>query len=143
MDDSIKVVQGREAVISPEQIVLEKLRYHLRQTIDRRLLSAHISIDWDSMLHAVLIQVDGFVWARELSRQEVRYPADWWQAFKRRWMPAFILRRWPVRETIVTVHAKAFYPTMRYEVAGNEAVIAIVKDLPATAAASVVPWWRE
>ena len=29
---------------------------------------------------------------------EVRYPADWWQAVKQRWFPAWALRRWPVVE---------------------------------------------
>lgn len=30
-----------------------------------------------------------------------QWPADWWQAFKERWFPNWVLRRWPVRyETI-------------------------------------------
>ncbi len=33
----------------------------------------------------------------------VTVPADWWQAFRARWLPAWWLRRWPVvTHTIVT-----------------------------------------
>ncbi len=29
--------------------------------------------------------------------QEIRYPADWWQALRERWFPGFWLKRFPVR----------------------------------------------
>jgi hypothetical protein len=33
----------------------------------------------------------------------VRWPADWWQAFRERWFPKWWLRRWPVRyQSVVT-----------------------------------------
>jgi hypothetical protein len=28
---------------------------------------------------------------------EIKYPLDWWEAFKGRWFPVWALRRWPVR----------------------------------------------
>ncbi len=28
--------------------------------------------------------------------RELRYPADWWQAFKDRWFPEWALKRWPI-----------------------------------------------
>jgi hypothetical protein len=29
--------------------------------------------------------------------KEIKYPLDWWQAFKERWFPKLFLRRWPVK----------------------------------------------
>lgn len=28
--------------------------------------------------------------------KEIKYPMDWWQAFKERWFPKFLLKRFPV-----------------------------------------------
>ncbi len=42
-----------------------------------------------------------------LTKEEciAEYPADWWQAFKERFFPAWAKRRWPVKTTvIVAVH---------------------------------------
>lgn len=39
--------------------------------------------------------------------EETRYPMDWWQAFKARWFPGWLLHRFPVQEkriSMVTEH---------------------------------------
>lgn len=38
------------------------------------------------------------------------WPADWWQAFKARWFPAWALRRWPVKMREVHVHEQIYGP---------------------------------
>ena len=44
--------------------------------------------------------------------QEVRHPANWWEAVKQRFMPEWIKRRWPVKETVVTLTARELYPSI-------------------------------
>lgn len=56
------------------------------------------------------VQIRQLVVAQDLADREVRYPRDWWQAFKARWFPAWALRRWPVEETVVTFEVRALYP---------------------------------
>jgi len=29
--------------------------------------------------------------------KEIKYPLNWWQAFRERWFPKFVLDRWPVK----------------------------------------------
>ena len=41
---------------------------------------------------------------------EVKYPEDWWQAFKQRWAPGWFLRRWPVQYHHKVYCAAAFLP---------------------------------
>lgn len=43
---------------------------------------------------------------------EVRYPADWWQAVKARFLPKFILKRFPVVERVWQIdrHYPPKYP---------------------------------
>lgn len=45
-----------------------------------------------------------------MERVVVRHPSDWWQAFKERWFPRWMKRRWPVRMTIVEVEKAGLYP---------------------------------
>ena len=40
----------------------------------------------------------------------VEYPADWWQAFKKRWLPVWALTRWPVRVRSITWSPEVVYP---------------------------------
>lgn len=52
--------------------------------------------------------------ARFEERADVSYPSDWWQAFRERWLPAWWLRRHPVRVTTrslaVRGEARALFP---------------------------------
>lgn len=35
---------------------------------------------------------------------DLKWPKDWWQAFKERWAPKFIKRRWPVQYEEYSYH---------------------------------------
>ena len=39
---------------------------------------------------------------------KVQYPADWWQAFRARWFPAWWLRRWPIEYEVVEVDEQLY-----------------------------------
>ena len=59
-------------------------------------------------------------------------PADWWQAFKQRWYPDWLLEKHPVkfyRET-VTFSAKALYPHFKPSLPDQRHVIRIAKHGP-------------
>ena len=43
---------------------------------------------------------------------EVKYPLDWWQSFKERWFPKWVLRRWPVRYHYEKWEACAMLPDL-------------------------------
>jgi len=64
----------------------------------------------------VMAQWSGYLWGKELGYHEFRAPADWAEAFKARWFPAWALRRWPVRERIERLDVKALYPSIRYTI---------------------------
>ena len=66
-----------------------------------------------------LIQLKGQLFYEGLER--IEYPADWWQAFKARWLPLWARRRWPVRYQVYEINA--YYPTFR--VPGHDAKIMV------------------
>lgn len=69
------------------------------------------------------LQLNAYVWAQKLQDEQVAlsvsYPSTWWQAFKQRWFPARVLRRWPVRKTTVSKSHRfrtlALFPGYSYE----------------------------
>lgn len=55
------------------------------------------------------------IWAETIDEQEIRYPADWWQAVKQRWFPEWALRRWPVVEQVHRISWNVEYPRIPTE----------------------------
>lgn len=68
---------------------------------------------------------------RFLSKEEIEavYPTDWWQAFKERWFPYWLLRRYPVRYTKIV--AKHLFPEATVPNLGKE-IIQVKKVVLAT-----------
>jgi len=64
----------------------------------------------DFVADEFVLQVRQNIWGRHVERQECKWPADWWQAFKERWLPAWAKRRWPVQYTIRILTARELYP---------------------------------
>lgn len=64
---------------------------------------------------ALVFQMRTAVWSKHLGDHVVRYPANWWQAFKRRFFPHWASSRWPVLETVVVVQAYHDYPGVRVQ----------------------------
>ena len=81
----------------------------------------------DQMLYEMRV----FVWAEDLGENiqvvAVEQPADWWQHFKERWFPAWLLRRFPVRMEKfphpVKVEAFAVYPKLPMALRGHTAKV--------------------
>lgn len=91
---------------------------HAKATLDEmrdpRVSRAHFVAElYDTMM----ISLHGYIWAEVLEavEEEISYPSDWWQAFKQRWFPKALLRRWPVRMRVVHVKLErlATYPKFK------------------------------
>jgi len=88
--DSSKIMKNYK------QIVFERLPVSYRQLIKEtefeRMTEFHIS----EMFNGMLIGIISYIVAEKTGEAMIRYPVDWWQAFKYRWFPNFILKKWPV-----------------------------------------------
>jgi hypothetical protein len=65
------------------------------------------------------IGMKAYVWGKRLERKEIKYPANWKEAFKERWFPKWMLERYPVRYTVFIVDAKILYPNFVYHIPEN------------------------
>ena len=68
---------------------------------------------WESPeLKALILEIDRTVWARNLPAKFATYPSTWWDAFKARWFPTWLLRKYPARTTTICVRAFDAYPSL-------------------------------
>ena len=110
---------------------LTKYKYAIVQVLEPELLidaidvSTHVSFLTDQLA----VRIRGHVWGESESVQKVSitYPADWKQAVKERFFPEWALKRWPVRNKIITMDVKCFYPNFRPKLDGEEHRLAIFK----------------
>jgi len=107
------------ATVNDREIQLEKFRYALFQEFSEKVFDEIANKpELEMSVHArfycdiFALRVRGFVWAESLETIESSYPADWWEAFKERWFPAWLLKHYPVKHIEHILEAKALYPKM-------------------------------
>ena len=64
------------------------------------------------MLDEIVLRVVQEVYGHQVESKSVRYPADWWEAFKNHWFPEWMLKRWPVRWNTEKLEAWEVYPKL-------------------------------
>ena len=113
-------------------VLLEKLQVGLMQDLSADLLDVSVDVDETAkaIMGNIVLQVHGTVWAENESvrRQVVSYPHDWWQAVRERWLPAWMLKRWPIVYKDIVLDVKAIYPNFRPAVPGERVVLHIMRE---------------
>lgn len=99
-------------------LTLEKLKYHGELYLSNEFVEG-IRVSIEALDQRLAYFAEGFVlkmvrevWASPAAEHVVEFPADWWQAFRQRWLPAWWLRRHPVAMKRAVLTAKHLYPKM-------------------------------
>ena len=92
---------------------LERFKIGVVRAISPYLIDARMEIDWDAIFESYAVEIRGYVWSEPVQYKEIKYPADWWQAFKARWFPDWAKMRWPVEYMVHVIDIKAVYPEFR------------------------------
>ena len=102
---------------SMSEIQLERFKFCVFSWITQDLIKDFsISPELDISLHSnfmsneIVFRIRQDVLGQQLDKVEVRYPWDWWQAFKQRWFPQWLLKRYPVVEMVKVIDIRALYP---------------------------------
>lgn len=115
--------------VEETRIRLEKLRIRLHYNISSYLLSPEVLIDYDSsFIDDIGIAIKGFIWAEQIERIEIKYPLNWWQAFKDRWFAGWMLKRWPVEYKINLIDVKSLYPNFRPSIPSEASFLALFRS---------------
>ena len=102
-----------------DTVTLERMKLCAIQQIPRELADhfvippkVEVSDQGLWMYDTIALRVIQLVYGRTMEEVKAEYPADWWEAFKERWLPAWAKKRWPVRWVRVRLEAKELYPKL-------------------------------
>ena len=113
------------------ETVLEKLMVAFEADLGDLLVDPQIDISGyaEFARDTIYARIKGFVWAEEESAKyiAVKYPADWWQAFKEKYFTAWMLERWPVIYKKFSWNVKCLYPEFRPSIPNQKYVLSIQK----------------
>ena len=77
------------------------------------ILDGRVDVEHAPEYGALALQMSGFVWGQELEAHIFSYPETWWDAFKDRWFPNWLERRFPARMVEKNVHFNVLYPNFK------------------------------
>lgn len=97
------------------EVTLERMKFGLSTFISKELESFAIEPDVQitrSIGGNMVATLRQDVFGEQVLHETVRYPADWWQAFKERWFPVWLKRQFPVRYEEHEFDARFLYPSI-------------------------------
>jgi len=111
-----------------EKRILEKTFFQIRKNVSNHLMEAKVEFLASVLPRWFEIEISGYIWGEEIGRQEVEWPADWWEHFKKRWFPRWAIRKWPVKMITRRFVAKALYPDYKEVFKDQRVVLAMRVD---------------
>ncbi len=103
-----------QAFVATNELILEKVQVMALVHLGATTVEAMDVRSAYDLSGELLYSIRTFILAEEMYRVDrtVSYPADWWQAFKQRWFPARMKRRWPVKmhDEHIVLRRVATYP---------------------------------
>lgn len=72
----------------------------------------HFKAYFPPNMNGLIMSLIHHYYGYEQERMEVKYPRDWWQAFKERWYPTEWLGMWPVKYTHRVIIREVMFPEL-------------------------------
>ena len=114
-----------------KEVTLDKLIIGCNTIISEEM-GREVNGSWrdDFITGEIILMFRSYVYAEAESLQEktVKYPSNWWQAFKDRWFPEWLLEKYPVDIVQITLKAKCLYPDFVPAIPDHKIRIAIFKE---------------
>lgn len=98
------------------------------QMVDEWIFAERPSVRAEYLLETGRLMLYGMVRYAEQKCEPVIYPADWWQAVKQRFAPAWFLARWPAKMTIWEPFV--IYPDIKLPDRAHRVQIRQLSELP-------------
>lgn len=111
--------------LNVQEVTLEKIKVAIMQRVSNQLLDAVVDInEVESFVHnAVDLRLQGYIWGETGKTETIKYPATWRDAFKERWFPKWLLRRYPVNYQVHEISARTLYPNFKISVPNETHVL--------------------
>lgn len=84
---------------------------------------------WSEACRGMHLELTALVYGwKEQQPEYIAYPADWWEALKHRWAPAWALELWPIKWKVHRFTFAEWYPNVRARIPGEDAIIYMQKQ---------------
>lgn len=104
-------------VEKPEEVILKNFHYASSMYISEKMLKQYNGTYVDllkSVFGGLEARMGAYIAGQNLKEITSKYPSDWWQAFKERWFPNWLLEYYPVKYTAVKLEARVLYPEIHF-----------------------------
>jgi len=92
---------------------LEKIKIGIMLRISDQLLDSRVEIIEDYLSRDIEAKLTGYLWGEHQPDIHIEYPRDWWQAFKERWFPKWLIAKYPVIKKYHTLRRNIVYPKLK------------------------------
>ena len=104
--------------IKISRVDLEKLSFKMNLALSKDFIGSVLfrePYNYEALEEYIIGQFKAYVWAEKekVKSYTVKYPRDWWQAFKERWFPSWAKEIWPVKYEGVIIDVRAIYPDFK------------------------------
>lgn len=114
----------QETEETPEKVLLERIRFGLNAHLSKEFAEQiHLTSYIDAFTQSVALKFQADIFGQKL--EGIQYPKNWIEAFKERWFPHWLLKKYPVQYTVMDIHA--LYPHLL--IPGEQAVYHIQKRM--------------
>lgn len=105
-----------------ERMKLVVLQYLTNELADVFAEPPEVSVH-ETWMDEIVLRVQQAVWGREVARVEYQWPANWWEAVKERFAPAWVKRRWPIHYSRVELTADEVVPFLAFGRENGSAIV--------------------
>jgi hypothetical protein len=101
-----------------QEYQLERIKIATVERVSNHLLGVSASFsELESFVsNSVDMHVRGYIWGERGKSETIKYPKNWREAFKERWFPAWLLRRYPVVYRVHEINTTTLYPNFKISV---------------------------
>ncbi len=112
-----------------EDITLQLKLLAQSVALDEKLLGCNIDVDsyMSAVSREVVANFKLAIFGSTLKTETVEYPKTWWDAFKQRWYPVWLLDKYPADIVKVTFSAEELYPYLKFSLPEGQPVLRISK----------------
>lgn len=100
------------AEVPYKEIILERLTYAAQTHLSERFaIEPKVSVDYlRPEFRGMTATIRQDILCHKLETVKVKYPRDWWQSFKERWFPEWMLEKCPIEYERKKLEARVLLP---------------------------------
>lgn len=109
-----------------KEIYLEKIKLYFERKIsaENLLNDAKCKIYKEKISQDFIISIKDYLLGERLFPNIIKYPLNWWEAFKERWFNKFLLKKYPIKYKTIEINATILYPKLKVKLPQEEHFIA-------------------